>query len=172
MNKKIAVMMLSSMLLVGSLSNHVYAKEFNGEDINQIEQVKIDSKDNVDLEKQNEIEQLKEKNELLKLGIPSDIELNQWYPNAISKLPTKLKYKDKEKIDLSGMEIEFVKAIKTDKGIYEKVSENVSFEKLKETHKGWQFYLKTDIADLSKTVNGKMAIHFSFILSNIEKSKK
>lgn len=172
MNKKIAVMMLSSILLVGSLSNNVYAEDSKGEDIYQTEQVKIDNKDNLDLEKQNEIELLKEKNELLKLGIPSDIELNQWYPSSISKLPTKLKYKDKEKIDLSGMEIEFVKAIKTDKGTYEKVSENISFEKLKEIHKGWTFYLKTEIADLSKTVNGKMAIHFSFVLSNIEESKK
>lgn len=42
------------MLIVGII-NHVYAEELKGEDISQTEQVKIDSKDNVDLEKENEM---------------------------------------------------------------------------------------------------------------------
>lgn len=166
--KKIAVMMLSVLLLMGSLSNNVFAKENTNSC--KIEQVKEENKS--DNEKQKEIDELKQKNELLNLGIPSDIRLNQWYPNAITKLPTKTKYVDKEKIDLSGMEIEFIRAIKTEKGTYEKVSEKVSFEKLKENYRGWKFNLKTEIADITKTQNGKMQIHFSFTLNNTEESMK
>lgn len=166
--KKIAVMMLSILLLTGSLSNNVFAEENTNSC--KIEQVKEEKQ--AENEKQKEIEELKEKNELLKLGIPSDIALNQWYPNVITKLPTKTKYHDKEKIDLSGMEIEFIRAIKTEKGTYEKVSEKVSFDKLKEGYRGWKFNLKTEVADLTKTQNGKMQIYFSFTLKNTEESMK
>lgn len=173
--KKIVVWMLSSILLLGSFSSHVYAEEIKNTDSCKIEQVQEKDSQNEkskQYDDSKEIRDLKEKNELLKLGVPNEITLNQWYPDKVHKVPIKRSYKDKEKIDLSGLEIEFVKVIKNDKGEYEKVSEIISYEIFKEKYRGWSFLLKTEIAEISKAINGKMEIKFSFILKDIENSMK
>lgn len=173
--KKIVVWMLSSILLLGSFSSQVYAEETKNTDSCKIEQIQEKDSQNEKSKQSDdskEIRDLKEKNELLKLGVPNEITLNQWYPDKIYKAPIKRSYKDKEKIDLSGLEIEFVKVIKNDKGEYEKLSEIISYEIFKEKYRGWIFTLKTEVAEISKAINGKMEIKFSFILKDMENSMK
>ena len=46
-------------------------------------------------------------------------EVNKWYPIGISQIPTKVDYKEGEKVDLSGLQIRFARYVKNTTGSYE-----------------------------------------------------
>lgn len=117
--------------------------------------------------KNKEIERLK----VEILNLPEGIEVGQWYPEKIVKLPNKLSYYDNENLDLEGMVMLFTKFIKKDNG-YEKINVNVSYNEFSNIFKGWKFNLITKKALLKNTIKGKMKVEISFVLEDKKESMK
>ncbi len=111
--------------------------------------------------KNNEIEKFK----VEMLNLPKDIEVEQWYPEKVVKLPNKLSYYDNESLDLDGMVMLFTKYIKKGNK-YEKVNVNVSYDEFSNIFKGWKFNLITKKALLKEAEEGKIRVKISFILED------
>ncbi len=116
-----------------------------------------------------DIAKLKDEVKRIKVDLPKDIKIGQWYPETIIKYPTKRQYKNNEYIDLTGMKIRFTKYAK-ENDEYKVINEEVDYEIFKNETHGWEFKLKTPKAIYNKETSGKMQIKFSFVLKNKEKS--
>lgn len=116
-----------------------------------------------------DIAKLKDEVKRIKIELPKDIKIGQWYPETIIKYPTKRQYKNNEYIDLTGMKIRFTKYVK-ENDEYKVINEEVDYEIFKNETHGWEFKLKTPKAIYNKETSGKMQIKFSFVLKNKEKS--
>ena len=123
----------------------------------------------------SELEKLKDEltrmNEKAKLDIPKDIEIGQWYPDVMKRLPDKRSYIDGEDILLNGMQMIFSRYVLVGNK-YEKQTEVVNFSDFRNEYRGWKFNLKTPKALLRDSEGGKMRVRFSFMLNNKNESMK
>ncbi len=112
-----------------------------------------------------------DKSEFMKMNLPKDIRLTQWYPEKIIEFPSKRNYDDGEEISLDGMKMKFARVIKVD-GHYKKETLNAEYKELKENFKGWKCKLKTKVARYDEKTKGKMEIKFTMKLIDFDKSVK
>lgn len=96
---------------------------------------------------------------------------SQWYPEKIVKAPKKIKYKYDDVLELEGLVVRFSRYVEHN-GIRTKESKDVSLKELNNTYKGWKMVLNTTKADKEKVNNKKMLASISFILKDIEASRK
>lgn len=120
----------------------------------------------------SELEKLKD--ELTRMNersIPRDVEIGQWYPDVMKRLPDKRSYIDGEDILLNGMQMIFSRYVLVGNK-YEKQTEVVNFSDFRNEYRGWKFNLKTPKALLRDSEGGKMRVRFSFTLNNKNESMR
>lgn len=162
-----------------NVSDKEVQTDLGGKDIDRLkienERLKVPERD---VEKGNkvasELENLK--NELIRLSeknqleLPKGIEVGQWYPDYIYRLPDKKSYIDGEDIVFNGMQMIFSRYV-LNGNRYEKQTEVVNYREYRSGYRGWIFNVKTPKALLKNSEGNKMRVKFSFTLSNNNESR-